>query len=53
MTEIIKNEVEITEPKVNWHKVNLTEWETPKQELEKEPEYKHLVALCNELGLEL
>jgi hypothetical protein len=28
-------------------------WETPADELEQEPEYQHLLAVCKELGLEI
>jgi len=54
MNEIeIENTVEQTEPAFNWHETKLEDWETPEAELEAEPEYKHLVELCSELGLQL
>ena len=52
MTELAtKHEQTKQQPKVVILKPK--EFETPQAELENEPEYKHLVKLCAELGLEI
>jgi len=53
METIATKEQPEPEQKVNWKSIRLEDWETPEAELEAEPEYKHLLAVCGELGLSL